>query len=63
MHLMTAVASLAQAATQGGTMDAVRRSIPTSPAAIFTLVLSAVGIGAVVIGGRDKGGPGPDKKG
>ena len=63
MHLTTLVSAVAQAAVQGGgTMAAVRRSLPTNPAAVFTLVLSAVGIAAVVVGGRGKGGPGPDGK-
>ncbi|HKJ02938.1 MAG TPA: hypothetical protein VJ997_10800 [Longimicrobiales bacterium] len=58
MYVMTAVLSMIQTASQGGTMDAVRRALPTNPAAIFTLALSAAAVVAVVVVGRGKGGPG-----
>ena len=45
---------------QGGVFDTVRHSLPSDPAALFTLALSAVAIAAVFIGGRKKGkGSGP----
>ena len=45
---------------QGGTFETVRHALPTDPAALFTLALSAVAIVAVFVGGRNKGkGSGP----
>ena len=43
---------------QDGTLETIRRSLPTDPAALFTLALSAVGIIAVLVGGRSKKGKG-----
>ena len=47
---------------QGGVFESVRQSLPTDPAALFTLALCALAIVAVVVGGRKgKGkGKGPD---
>ena len=45
---------------QSGTFEAILESLPTDPAALFTLALSAVAIIAVIVGGRNKGkGSGP----
>jgi hypothetical protein len=48
---------------QGGAFEAVRRSLPTDPAALFTLALSAVAIIAVFVGGRGKKGKGSGPSG
>jgi hypothetical protein len=46
---------------EGGALDAIWRSLPSDPAALFVLALSALAIVAVFVGGRNKGkGPGPD---
>ncbi|HSG09650.1 MAG TPA: hypothetical protein VLA36_14915 [Longimicrobiales bacterium] len=47
---------------QSGVFATIRQSLPTDPAALFTLALSAVGIAAVLIAGRKKG-PGSGPKG
>ena len=45
---------------QGGVFESVRQSLPTDPAALFTLALCALAIVAVVVGGRKGKGKGPD---
>ena len=45
---------------QSGTFEAILQSLPTDPAALFTLALSAAAIIAVLVAGRSKGkGSGP----
>jgi len=45
---------------QGGVLETIRQSLPTDPAALFTLALCGAAIVAVFVGGRNKRGPGPD---